>query len=495
MKRMILLVLVLNLVFAANFAEYENQVKERVLENGMRVLILERHNNPTAAFVNYVDAGSVDEFAGQSGAAHFLEHLAFKGTKTVGTTDYKKEAKAMEELDIAFNNWWDATQSGKSDEQIDKLYSIFKEKQDKAAEYAVENEFGTIYETEGGVGLNAYTSYDQTVYHLSLPSNKAELWCAMESDRIENPVYRQLYKERDVIQEERLMRIDDNPTGLLNEEFNSTFFKGHPYRDHIIGHMAEIQKLRRDDIQAFYEAYYRPDNMTLVIVGDVDADEMFDMVDDYFGDIPSPAEPIGRPRMEEPESRTSKRITMYENARPMMLIGYQVPEASHPDYIPLRLMMAILGNGRTSRLYTRMVTEEEKAVYAGGYIRSQKYPANMVFYLYPNTGVEADSLLVELDEEIARVIAEPVTEEELAKVKSKYKADFIYGLSSNVDLAQQLGTFQGEYGDWRELFRQTDKMDEVTIEDIQRVAEQYLSTPNRTIAEIKPPLAEGEVSE
>ncbi|MFP4458201.1 MAG: M16 family metallopeptidase [Candidatus Zixiibacteriota bacterium] len=475
-------------LFASEFASFADNVHEYELDNGMKVLILPRHNSPTAAFVNYVDIGSINEFAGQSGAAHFLEHLAFKGTHTVGTTNYKKEAKAIEALDEAFMEWWNYSRTDSPDSsKLQKLRQEFKNRQEEALSYSVENEFGIIYSTNGGVGLNAYTSYDQTVYHVRLPSNKYELWCALESDRLKNPVFRQFYKEREVIQEERFMRIEDNPPSLLSEEFSGVFYKAFPYRDHIIGHWSEMSQIMRPDIQNFYDEYYHPANMTLAIVGDVDPDEMFDMIDDYFGNIPS-KEPVSKLRTEEPEARTAKTVTLYDNARPFAMIGYQGPSASDEDFIPTYMMMSILGSGKTSRLWKRLVIEEQTALWAFSYARSSKYPSYLGIHVYPQMDIDSDSLIPIVDEEIQKLIDSPPSQEELDKVRSRYKADFIYDLSSNESMAIQLATHENVNGNWHKLFAKIEKMNGVTPEDIQEMAKKYLDTPYRTVGQLKPPL-------
>jgi predicted Zn-dependent peptidase len=184
------------------------------------------------------------------------------------------------------------------------LNNIFLEKQEIAKSFIADEEFSLIYETHGGVGLNAYTSYDQTAYHLQLPSNKAELWCYMESERIRRPVLRGYYEERDVVTEERFSRTDDNPSSLLIEEFMAATFKAHPYRNPIIGHYSDIRRLTPKDIHNFRKTFYQPSKMTLVIVGDVKADEIFAMVEKYFGSIPAnPSAPSVRTIEPNPQPR------------------------------------------------------------------------------------------------------------------------------------------------------------------------------------------------
>lgn len=496
MKRLTMLAILMTIfvAYAATFSEYEDRVKERTLDNGLKILIYERHNNPTAAFVNYVDVGAVNEFEGQSGVAHFLEHLAFKGTKTVGTRDFDSEKPILDKLDTAFDKFWSESQKGSSADstKLSKLFNEFELLREEAAKYAVENEFGIIYEVEGGVGLNAYTSQDQTVYHVSLPSNKAELWTLLESDRIQNPIYRLFYEERDVIVEERSMRYDDSPSALLREEMFAAFYKAHPYHDPVIGHRSEMTQLSKDDIVKFSRTYYHPGNMTIVVVGDVDTDETFDLIDNYFGNIPPGPEAL-TVRAKEPELVTDKRITMYDESRPFMMIGYLAPNAAHKDFVALKAFARILGQGNTSRLYKRLVAEEEKALYAGCGIWDRKYDTPFLLYIYPSMGVDSDELLAEVEEEIAKLINEPPTKEELNKVINIEKADFIFGLESNVDMATSLATYENVNGDWRKLFRFVDELEELKPSDIQRVAKKYFENKHRVIAEIKPPIAMKEV--
>ena len=473
---------------AQDLAKFEQRMAEFTLDNGLKFLVLERHEAPVVSFHTYADVGAVDEVRGITGLAHLFEHMAFKGTKTIGTKDYKAEAAAMEKMDEIFLLLKAERRKGEQadKDRIEQLEDELQQLQEEAQRYLVHDEYEEVFSREGSSGFNAYTSQDATQYVVSLPSNKVELWMMMESDRFANPVLREFYKEREVVMEERRLRVESQPVGRLLEEFMAVAYKAHPYGDNIVGHMSDIATLTRDEAEAFFERYYSPGNLTIAVVGDVEPDEIRKLAVKYFGRIPSRPKPDPVETV-EPEQLGERRVVVEDPAQPFVLIGYHKPDIHHPDDAVFDAITDIVGMGRTSRLYKSLVKEKKIAVYASGFqgMPGTKYPNLFLFYAVPARGHTNQESEEAIDAEIERLKTEPVTPEELAKAKTRARASLIRQLASNSGLAAQLTFYEAVTGDWRNLFRQLDKIDKVTAEDIQRVANEYFTTKNRTVGIIK----------
>ncbi len=466
---------------ADTYTDLEERVVEHELTNGMRFLIFERHDAPLVSMVIMVKAGAVNEVTNKTGLAHFLEHLAFKGTQTIGTTNYKGERKALKELDAAFQVYHTAKQKGADSATVAELYAEFKRKQDEASTYVMQGEFSEIYERNGGSGLNASTSCDYTNYYLTLPSNRFELWCAMESDRLANPVFRELYKERDVIIEERRMWIDNNPYGLLYEELCSIAYKAHPYGHPVLGHLSDMQDLSRQDVRAFYETYYVPQHMSVAIVGDVDADEVITLIDAYFGRIPSKPDP---PELitTEPDQPGIRRVLMKKGKSPRLYMLFHTVPGGHPDELTLDLLSIVLISGHSSRLYRSLVEEDKMAsnlyLARGNFI----YGGYMRLVGSPMEGVSAAQLEEAVLEELAALEENPITQEELDAARARWKVWFYYRFSSNSSLAFYLSWYDRCKGGWCELFDGVEEVEKVTPQDLMDAAERYLDPDKRTVA-------------
>ncbi|MGC8792076.1 MAG: M16 family metallopeptidase, partial [Bryobacteraceae bacterium] len=253
------------------FREIESRVTEFTLKNGMKFLVLERRKAPVASFVTYADVGSAQEVKGITGLAHLFEHMAFKGTDKIGTKDYARERLALEKVDQAYAALKEEKLKGNraDPEKLKKLERAFKEAQEEAGKYVVPNEFGEAVDRAGGRQLNATTGADRTMYFFSLPSNHMELWFWLESERFRNPVFREFYKERDVVMEERRL-MESQPVGKLLDEFLAVAYKAHPYGEPVIGHMSDLENLTTADAAAFFRKYYIPSNLVAAVVGDVD---------------------------------------------------------------------------------------------------------------------------------------------------------------------------------------------------------------------------------
>lgn len=310
-----------NMLPGQTFDKMKAGVKEKTLDNGMKFIVLERHEAPVVSFHVYADVGSAQESYGITGISHLLEHMAFKGTKEVGTKDYEAEAKVLKKLDAMYDKISREAQKIKPDtEWVEKMKKKFEELRKEAKEYVVNNEFADMMLQQGDAGFNAYTSNDATQYVNSLPSNKLEFWMAMNSDRFLNPVFREFFKERDVVMEERRLRVETRPNGRLIEDFMAAAFKAHPYHHSVVGHMSDLKRITRKDINDYFKKYYSPSNLTAAIVGDVKAEEAFKMAELYFGRIPSSPKPDPI-RTKEPEQWGERRVTVVAKSQPVLIIG------------------------------------------------------------------------------------------------------------------------------------------------------------------------------
>ena len=247
----------------------------------------------------WVRVGSVDETPGVTGVSHMLEHMAFKGSKTIGTTSYPKEKDLLHRVETLMDG-------EQTPAKLEELKEVYKELES----IWVNNEFSRIYQKRGAVGLNAATGKDYTFYLVSLPNVAFELWCWMESDRLLNPVFRQFYKERAVVGEERRSRVEDDPDGKLYEALLATAFRAHPNRLPTIGWPSDIAQLRTADIEKFYKTYYRPDNMVVALVGDLDPEKIKPVLEKYFGRLPRAEDPLPTVRVVEPPQKGERRAVV-----------------------------------------------------------------------------------------------------------------------------------------------------------------------------------------
>ncbi|MDB9539985.1 insulinase family protein [Anabaenopsis tanganyikae CS-531] len=461
------------------------QLTEFRLDNGMKFIVLERHQAPVVSFVTYADVGGVDEPDGKTGVAHFLEHLAFKGTRRIGTKDYEAENLLLDRLEQLDAQIRSAKANGKQDD-ITQLQTEFKQIQSQADQLVKQNELGQIVNQAGGVGLNATTSAEATKYFYSFPSNKLKLWMSLESERFLEPVLRrEFYKEKDVILEERRMRVDNSPIGTMVENFMDTAFTVHPYRRPVIGYEEDIRNLTPEDVQNFFNAHYVPSNLTIAIVGDVDAAQVKRLAKIYFGRYQAKPKAAAKIPPEPPQTQT-REFTLELPSQPWYLEGYHRPSVSHPDDAVYEIIAGLLSNGRTSRLYKSLVEQQQLALNAAGFsgFPGDKYPNLMLFYALTAPGHTVDEVALALRQEIDKLKAQPVTAAELLRVKTQARASLLRSLNSNMGMAQQLLEAEVKTGSWRNLFEQLDAISAVTPADIQRVAQASFTSQNRTIGKL-----------
>ena len=479
----------MNLALAGqSFEDIKKQIKTHVLPNGMKFIVLERHDVPVVSFHVYADVGSANESYGITGISHILEHMAFKGTTTVGTKDYAAESKVLEELDNAYAQL-KAEEAKASPDKVKaaELKAKFDDLEKKAKEYVVNNEYFDMMMRQGDAGVNAYTNYDATQYINYLPANRLEFWMAMTSDRFLNPVFREFYKERDVIMEERRLGLETQPTGKLMEDFVAVAFKAHPYHHDVVGHMSDLQSIRRQDVVDYFKKFYGPSNLTVGVVGDVQADEVFRLADLYFSRIPSGPrpEPV---RTKEPEQWGERHVTVSAKSQPYLFIGYHIPDARSKDGPALEALANIVGRGRSSRLYENLVKQKKVAIQAAcmSGFPGDKFPNLIFFFAVSAQGKTSAECQAAIEEEIERIKKELVTEDELTKFKRTTVKGLLSQMRSNTQMAAMLTYADVVLGGTDEAFNQVEKVRAITAEDVKRVANQYLVKTNRTIGEIIP---------
>ena len=483
-KFLFFLIFFFHLYPCAHAFDLKAPVTEHTLANGLKIIMMERHASPTVSIHMRYKVGAVDEVTGQTGVAHVLEHMLFKGTQRLGTKDYEKEKPLLSEIERV-GEALDREEMKGAATDLKKVEELRARLQKVQAEHKklVESEvYSRYYQKHGGVGFNAGTSNDGTVYIINLPSHKLELWANIESDRMENPVLREYYTERDVILEERRMRVDDSPEGVLHEQFLAAAFTAHPYQTPVIGWASDIRFLSKKDTEKFLKTFYAPNNAVVAMVGDIVPAEVIALMERYFGHIPSQTLPPPL-STREPEQKGERRIEVEFDAEPMMLIGYHRPTLPHKDDYVFDVIHSILSNGRASRLFKSLVQKKKLAVSADTFdTPGSRYPNLFTFSGVPRHPHTAQEVEEAFSEEIEKLKKEPVSPKELQKVLNEIEAHFIRGLGSNSGMASLISYFETIAGDWRYFLKLPEEIGKVTAADVMRVANQYLVKNNRTVA-------------
>jgi predicted Zn-dependent peptidase len=488
LKPFAMLLLLATSAAAQDLDSFEKRVTVKKLDNGLTVVICERPEAPVFSFFTHVDAGSAQDPTSQTGLAHMFEHMAFKGTETIGTKDYAAERLALEKVEQAYAAYIYERDKriDRDDAKVKQLETAWQAAVKEAGQYVVPNQYPQILENNGAEGLNAFTSYDETAYHYSFPENRLELWAYMESERFIHPVMREFYKERNVVIEERRMRTDSNPIGRLLEQFTTAAFQANQYHRPTIGWMGDLNTFSATDANRFFHEYYIPSNMVVGVVGDVTAAAAMPVIDKYFGRIPSHETPDERTTTEPPQN-SERRVVLHEASQPVYLEGYHRPDYLDKDDAVYDAIADLMSAGRTSRLYRSLVRDKKIASDSAGFtgLPGVKYPHLFAFYAFPMPGHKLDEVADAIHAEIERLKNEDVSDEELKMVKTRAKANLLRGLDSNEGLASSLATYQSLYNDWRELFRSVDRIDKVSKDDIRRVAKQTFVATNRTVGVIE----------
>lgn len=474
----------------------EVEVREHILENGMRLLLVPREGDPNISCGWVARVGSVNERPGVTGVAHLFEHMMFKGTHTLGTQDIDRDLEIISKLDDLKAQireeeaiLVEAYRVGRIEDPTDAIYRSVRHQElldefenllKVQSELLVKDEFTRIYTAEGGSGMNAFTSNDMTAYFVNVPSNKMELWFWMESDRLANPVFREFYAERDVVREERRLRTDSTPTGRINEQYEAMFWQASPYSWPVIGWSNDVENITREEALEFFGTYYAPNNLTMALVGDFDPDEAIAMAEKYLSRLERGEQAPPPMRTREIKQLAEKRMIAYAETNPMVRVRYHTVPDAHVDEAPLLVLGSLL-NGRTGRFFKSLVLEQQLAVQAGGGVNGLKYDG-----MFELVGIARDpNQLLELEqglyEQMELLKEELVPERELQKIKNQQLAGDFRRLESKSGLMIQLLQYEA-LGEWQNINRFSERMQAVTPADIQRVVRKYFTPENRTVA-------------
>jgi predicted Zn-dependent peptidase len=473
---------------AQDVASFEKRIVVKKLANGLTLIVCERPEAPVFSFFTLVDAGSAQDPMAKTGLAHMFEHMAFKGTDKIGTSDYAAEKPALAKVETAYAAYIAERDKevGRDEAKLKELEKSWKDAIAAADKFVVPNQFGKIVEQNGGNDLNAFTDYDETGYHYSLPANRLELWAYLESERFLHPVMREFYKERNVVIEERRLRTDSNPIGRLLEQFNASAFEAHPYHRPTVGWMSDLNSFSATDAKKFFDEYYVPANMVVAVAGDVKATEVMPILEKYFGRLPVSHKPDETTTTEPPQN-SERKVELMEKTQPLYLEGYHRPDYRTKDDAVYDAITDLMSEGRTSRLYRALVRDKQIASFSAGFsgLPGNKYPHLFAFYAFPLPGHSTREVADAIHAEIERLKKEDVSDDELKMIKTRAKANLIRSLGDNEGLANQLASYETRYGDWRELFRSVDRIDKVTKADIRRVAQETFTDTNRTVGVIE----------
>ncbi len=482
-------------------ARIDLKVDERVLDNGMRVLTVVNPGAPRVFCALYWRVGSVNERPGITGLSHFFEHMMFKGTETIGTKNPKRDAEINAEIERLMTENRDyklrrleAERRGASMPPLElaamqRIQKRYDELVKEQKEITISEHLWKTLMANGGTGLNASTATDRTEYHVELPSNKVELFFWLESDRFMRPVFREFYPEREVVKEERRLRTDSTPTGLIGEAFNAMFWESHPYRWPVVGWMSDIDQYRLSDAEAYFQEHYSPQNCTAIFVGDVKPERIRRLAETYFGRMkrfPKDPDPIVTVEVEQP---AEKRMIAEADTQPSIQIRWHAPAGVHADAAGLDLLCQVL-DGRTGRLYKRLVTEKKLALNVGAGYGGRKYGGSISINASPRLrpGEDAAKRIAEVEAEIDLVIEavrkEGVTQAELDKVKNRATADLVRGLESNSGIAGQLGYFE-VIGTYQDFFAGVRAVEAATTDQLTELARKYFSKTGKNVLVVK----------
>ncbi|MFZ5980700.1 MAG: M16 family metallopeptidase [Candidatus Zixiibacteriota bacterium] len=512
-KYAVLCALVLVLTAAVPSVAQQIDAKEYRLDNGMQVLMVERHTSPTIMGAIVARVGSSNETTGITGISHLFEHMMFKGTRTIGTKDIARDLEIMAQLDslkalmrdeqrimreqYRRGEIEDMSAPEAKTPRYRAIEAVFDSLILEQRQLIIKDQLDEMYSKNGGFFLNAFTSEDMTAYFVRLPKNKFELYLWLESDRFMNPVFREFYSERNVVREERRLTTESTPTGLIEEDFLAMFWKSSSYHWDVIGWPSDVENITREQANAYYDTYYAPNNLTMILVGDFESDQLIKQVKQYFERLPNRGTETPDVITLEEKQYGEKRMIAEAETSPQAEVWYHTVAWKHPDSYPLEVLAGIM-SGKTGRLYKKLV--EEKGIAkgevgggrrmgpGGGRLAvdagqdSKKYAGAFQISAEGLSGVDP----VQLEEAIYEVLDDlknnPVSEEELQKVKNQMRVQKIrmMDMMSGLGILFSLGS-DAAMGDWTEVNNNPVKCDMVTAEDIQRVVRKYFTVDQRNV--------------
>lgn len=470
-------------------------VTEITLSNGMRLLMVERHDSPAIAGGWVAHVGSSNERPGITGTAHLFEHMMFKGTETIGTTDYQKDQEILTEQEQVRDEMRAeeakmrvAYRKGDIDDLMkpenmtprwQELSKRFNELKAAESKILVKNEYDLVYTSAGGSGMNAFTSTDMTAYFVNVPANKLELWMWMESERIRHPVFREFYAERDVVFEERRMRSESTPLGKFSEEAEAMFWQSTPYSWPVLGWPSDIPSISKAQADLFYATYYTPQNISLILVGDFKSEDAERLAKKYFERIPRGKNDPPDVVTLEVKQAAEKRMYAEADTNPSADLNWHTVPFGHRDSYALQVLGELLAN-RTGRLYKGLVLGSQVATSIYAEQDSRKWAGLFTAGGEAREGRTPEEVEQAVYAELDKLKKEEVPSAELQKVKNEFAAGEYRRLSGDMPILQELINYDGE-GNWREINDNGPKVQAVTAADIQRVAKKYFTKENRVV--------------
>jgi zinc protease len=443
MRRFLILFFLCFLWISLSDAAVKDQVYEKVLPNGLKVILLQNRTAPLVTFQVWYRVGSRNEEWGKTGLSHMLEHMMFKGTEKIGPEDFSRIVQ------------------------------------------------------ENGGNSNAFTSNDFTAYFENLSADKVQIGIDLESDRMQNLSLKEkdFLTERMVVMEERRLRTMDNPRSYLIEQMNATAFQTSPYHWPTIGWKEDIERFTLDDVKAYYKKYYNPANAFLVVVGDFDRDDLLSRIEKAFGPIPGGTEPDQNKDIDAAQNGERRVFVKREAELPYIVMNYHIPNLRNPDGYVLEVIAAILSGGKSSRLYQNLVLEKKLVIEANADNSLLSHDPDLFsLSAEPLPGKQADEVENALNLEVERLQSELVREHEIEKAKNQIEASFVYGQDSRFFQAMLIAQYEITSG-WKEIDDYLPSVKKVTPVDIQRVARKYLIPDNRTVGILIPvPHEEGKPS-
>jgi zinc protease len=423
---------ILSLTLPAAFKKED--VKVQSLANGLKVLLVEDHNIPSVALYTFFRVGSRNERPGLTGVSHFIEHMMFNGTAKVGP-----------------------------------------------------GEFDRRMEFRGGSN-NAYTADDMTAYTDWFPPAALEAMIEMEADRMQGLAFVPdvLESERGVVASERRMGVENSNDAILNENVRATAIMAHPYHWDVIGWMSDILSWRRDEVMAYYRTYYAPNNAILVVVGDFEPAKTLDLIKKYYEPIKASPPPPPVSTTEPPQLGPKTVVIRKEAQAPSFMIVWHAPNAKDADFLPLAILSKSLLDGESSRLYRRLVREEQLALRVGGGAQETIDPFLFSIEVKPRPGADLDRIDQVVEEELAKIRKDGITPQEFEKAMNGVRSDFYGGLQTAAGKANQLGAYELIYGDFGKLFTVMDDYAAVKIDRVREVAGTYLTGNTKTIGKLIP---------
>jgi predicted Zn-dependent peptidase len=487
-------------------AGFDLPVDELILDNGMKILTVERPSSPRILCSLYWKVGSVNERPGITGLSHFFEHMMFKGTDVIGTKDAKLDRELNDKIEAVMGKIrvlklrgleavrqghalselaTKAVQTIRADDEAEwkKLNEEYDGYIKEQRKISVGEHLSRLFQDNGGTGLNASTSYDWTRYFIDLPSNKVELFFWLESDRFLNPVFREFYPERENVKEERRLRYDSTPTGPISEQFDSQFWMSHPYKWPVIGWMSDIDQYTYADAQRYYETHYVPENCTAIFVGGCKKENIRALAKKYFSRLPKAKAPRDPIVTLESNQVAEKRMVAEANSQPAVVIRWHGPSQAHADAAALDVLATVM-SGRSGRLFKPLVAEKRLALNAGASYEGRKYGGILSVSASPRPDADFAAVEKELIAAVERLKNEPVTDAELQRAQQQMIAQLIRDLDTNSSIATHLG-FAEILDTWRDLYQQIPDLKKVTAKDLMRVAQQYYPAEGRNILVIK----------